>query len=95
MTKELSEQKSRDSSCDPALSEHDNVNHHQDNTLDQHCEHLIGSQLVVMVLRAQLPLFTMRNFSILWRRKIKETTKKTKAFYDWATTGIPVIIQTG
>ena len=24
------------SSCDPALSVHDNVNHHQDNTRDQH-----------------------------------------------------------
>ena len=30
----------------------------------------------------------LRNFSILWRRKKKD--KKTKAFYDWATTGIPV-----
>ena len=29
-------QKSRGSSCDPALSVHDNVNHHQDNTRDQH-----------------------------------------------------------
>ena len=33
----------------------------------------------------------LRNFSILWWRK-KKTDKKTKAFYDWATTGIPVII---
>ena len=33
----------------------------------------------------------LRNFSILWRRK-KKDDKKTKAFYDWATTGIPVIM---
>jgi hypothetical protein len=33
----------------------------------------------------------MRNVSILSRRNQK-TTKKTKAFYDWATTGIPVKI---
>ena len=31
----------------------------------------------------------LHNFSILWRRK-KKDDKKTKAFYDWATTGIPV-----
>ena len=44
-----------DLSCDPALSVHDNVNHHQDNTRDQHVNAftLIGSQFVVMVLRAQ------------------------------------------
>ena len=29
-------------------------------------------------------------FSILWRRKKKKDDKKTKAFYDQATTGIPV-----
>ena len=45
----------RGSSCDPALSVHDNVNHHQDNKRDQpeNTFTLIGSQLVVMVLRAQ------------------------------------------
>ena len=26
-------------------------------------------------------------------KKKKKDDKKTKAFYDWATTGIPVIIQ--
>ena len=36
LTKEFYKQKSHDSSCDPALSVHDNVNHHQDNTRDQH-----------------------------------------------------------
>ena len=35
-TKEFYKQKSRDSSCDPALSVHDNVNRHQDNMRDQH-----------------------------------------------------------
>ena len=36
LTKELYKQKSRSSSCEPALSRHDNVNNHQDNTRDQH-----------------------------------------------------------
>ena len=44
---------------------HDNVNHHQDNTRDQHVNPftLIGSQLVVIVLRAQWPLDTIAQFS--------------------------------
>ena len=36
LTKEFYKQKSRGSSCDPALSVHDNVNHPQDNTRDRH-----------------------------------------------------------
>ena len=46
-------QKYRSLSCDPALSVHDNVNHHQNNKRDQHVNTFtpIGSQLVVMVLR--------------------------------------------
>ena len=36
MTKEYYRQKSHGSSCDPALSMNDNVNHHQNNTRDQH-----------------------------------------------------------
>ena len=36
LTKEFYKQKSRGSSCDPALSMHDNVNRPQDNTRDQH-----------------------------------------------------------
>ena len=68
--KEFYQQKSRGSSCDPALSVHDNVNHHQDNTRDQHVNTSLD-QLVVMVLRILL-----RNFSISWRRKKKMTTKK-------------------
>ena len=59
--KTKNKQKSRDSSCDPALSVHDNVSHHQDNTRDQHVN-LIGSQLVAMVLRAQWPLGTIAQF---------------------------------
>ena len=64
LTKEFYKQKSRGSSCDLALSVHDNVNHHQDNTRDQHANAfiLIGSQLVVMVLRAQLVLGTIAQF---------------------------------
>ena len=55
LTKEFYIQISRGSSCDPALSVHDNINHHQDNTRDHHVSTftLIGSQLVVLVLRAQ------------------------------------------
>ena len=34
--KDFYQQKFRGSSFDPALSVHDNVNHHQDNTRDQH-----------------------------------------------------------
>ena len=74
---------------------HDNVNHHQDNTRDQMCEHFIGSQLVVMVLRAQWPLGTIAQFFHFVaeekKKKKKKDDKKTKAFYDLATTGIPVI----
>ena len=36
LTEEFYKKKSRGSSCDTALSVHDNVNHHQDNTRDQH-----------------------------------------------------------
>ena len=36
LTKEFYDQKSRGLSCDPALSIYDNVNHHQDDTRDQH-----------------------------------------------------------
>ena len=64
LTKEFYIQISRGSSCDPALSVHDNINHHQDNTRDQHVSTftLIGSQLVVLVLRAQWSLGTMAQF---------------------------------
>ena len=88
--KTKNKEKSRDSSCDPALSVHDNVSHHQDNTRDQHVN-LIGSQLVAMVLRAQWPLGTIAQFFHFVAEE-KTKTKKTKIFYDWATTGIPVKI---
>ena len=83
-------QKSRDLSCDLALSMHDNVNRHQDNTRDQHVNTftLIGSQLVAMVLSAQWPLGTIAQFSILWRRK-KKTTEKQRRFM----TGSPQVSQ--
>ena len=62
--KEFYKKKSRGSSCDPALSVHDNVNHHQHNTRDQHVNTFIltGSQSVVMTLRAQWPLGTIAQF---------------------------------
>ena len=46
-----------------------------------------------MVLRAQPPLGTIAQLFYFVAEEKKKTTKKTKkAFYDWATTGIPVII---
>ena len=71
----------------------DCVNHHQDNTRDQQVNTftLIGSQLVVMVLRALRPLGTIaQSFHFVAEEK-KKDDKKTKAFHDWATTGVPVI----
>ena len=50
-----------------------------------------------MVLRAQWPLGTIAQFFHFVaeekkkKKKKKKDDKKTKAFYDWATTGIPVI----
>ena len=43
-----------------------------------------------MVLRAQWPLGTIAQFFHFVAEEKKD--KKTKAFYDWATTGIPVIM---
>ena len=45
-----------------------------------------------MVLRAQWPLGTIAQFFhfVAEEKKKKKDDKKTKAFYDWATTGIPV-----
>ena len=53
---------------------HDNVNHHQDNTRDQHVNTftLIGSQLIVIVLRAQWPLDTIAQFSHFVAEEIKK-----------------------
>ena len=64
LTKEFYRQKSCGSSGDLALSMHGNINHHQDNTSDQHVNTfiLIGSELVVMMLRAQWPLGTIAQF---------------------------------
>ena len=42
-----------------------------------------------MVLRAQWPLGTIAQFFHFVAEE-KKDDKKTKAFYDWATTGIPV-----
>ena len=44
-----------------------------------------------MVLRAQWPLSTIAQFFHFVAEEIKKKDdKKTKASYDWATTGIPV-----
>ena len=45
-----------------------------------------------MVLRAQWPLGTIAQFFHFVAEEKKKDDKKTKVFYDWATTGIPVII---
>ena len=51
-----------------------------------------------MVLRAQWPLGTIAQFFHFVaeekKKKKKKNDKKTKAFYDWATPGIPVITYT-
>ena len=60
----------------------DCVNHHQDNTRDQQVNTftLIGSQLVVMVLRALRPLGTIaQSFHFVAEEK-KKTTKKQRRF---------------
>ena len=45
-----------------------------------------------MMLRAQWPLGTIAQFfHFVAEEKKKKDDKKTKAFYDWTTTGIPVI----
>ena len=47
-----------------------------------------------MVFRAQGPLGTIAQFFHLVaeeKKKKKKDDKKTRVFYDWATTGIPVI----
>ena len=43
-----------------------------------------------MVLRAQWPLGAIAQFFHFVAEE-KKNDQKTKAFYDWATTGIPVI----
>ena len=81
------------SSCNPALSVHDNANHRQDNTRDQHVNTSLDHSYLSWCWGPNDLWVLLRNFSILWRRKKrkKKDDKKTKAFYDWATTGIPVI----
>ena len=89
--KEFYKKKSRGSSCDPALSVHDNVNHHQHNTRDQHVNTFIltGSQSVVMTLRAQWPLGTIAQFFHFVVEEKKKTTKKQRRFM----TGLPQVSQ--
>ena len=71
---------------------HDNVNHHKNYTCDHHVNTftLIGSQLVVMVLRAQWPPGTIAQFFHFVAEEKRKTTKKQRPFYNWATTGIQV-----
>ena len=77
----IDKRESRGSSCDLALSAHDNVNnHHQDNTRDQHVNTftLIRSQLLVMVLRAQWPLGTIAQFVHFVVEEKKKDDRKNK-----------------
>ena len=53
------------------------------------CEHLIGSQLVVMVLRAQWPLGTIAQFFHFVAEEKKKTTEKQRHFM----TGLPQVSQ--
>ena len=91
LTQECYKQKSRGSSCDPALTVHDNVNHHQDNKRDQHVNTfiLIGSQLVVMVLRAQRPLGTIAQLFHFVAEEKKRRQKKQRRFMS----GLPQVSQ--
>ena len=68
---------------------HDNVNHHQDNTRDQHVNTSLDHSWLSRCEGPNDHWVLLRSFSILRRRK-KKDEKKTKAFYDWVTTGIPV-----
>ena len=81
LTKECFKQKSRGSSCDPALSV-DDASHHQDNTWSV-CEHLHPHWITVSCHGVEGPMATGGGK--------KKDDRKTKAFYDWATTGIPVM----
>ena len=85
LTKEFYKQKSRGSSCDPALSVHDNVNHHQDNTRDQHVNTSLDHSL-------EGPMTTGYYCTIFLfcGGGKKKWRQKNKAFYDWATTGTPL-----
>ena len=69
LTKEFYTQKSRGSSCDPALSVHDNVTHHQDNTRDQHMNTSLDHSWLSWCWEPNDHWVLLRNFSILWRRK--------------------------
>ena len=91
LTKECYKQKSRSSSCDPALSVYDNVSHHQHNTRDQHVNTftLIGSQLVVMVLRAQWPLGTIAQCFLFFGGGKNKDDKKKGVFMTGLPEGYP------
>ena len=67
------------------------VNYHQDSSRDQHVNTftLIGSQLVVMVLRAQWPVGTIAQFFHFVAEEKKKTTKKQRRFM----TGLPQVSQ--
>ena len=70
---------------------HDNVNHRQDNMHDQHVNTStpIGSQLVIMVLRAQWPLGTIVKFSHFVAEEKKKRQQKQRRFM----TGLPQVSQ--
>ena len=86
MTKEIYKQ-----NLSPALSVHDNVNHRQDNMHDQHVNTStpIGSQLVIMVLRAQWPLGAIVKFSHFVAEEKKKRQQKQRRFM----TGLPQVSQ--
>ena len=67
----------------------DKVNHHQGNT----CEHLYPPWITVTCHGVEGPMTTGHYCAIFpfCGGGKKKDDKKTKAFYDWATTGIPVM----
>ena len=50
-------------------------------------------QHFIFMLNNTHSLFIFNQLIFIQQRKKKKDDKKTKAFYDWATTGIPVIMQ--
>ena len=83
LTKEFYKQKSRGSSCDPALSVHDNVNHHQDNTRDQHVNTSLDHSWLSWCWEPNDHWVLLRNFSILWQRKKKKRRQKNKGWLGY------------
>ena len=89
LTKEFYKQKSCGSSYNPALSVHDNINHHQDNTVISMWTPHWTTVSCHVVEDPMTTGYYCTIFPFCGRGK-KQDDKKTKAFYDWA---IPQVSQ--